>query len=63
MKRRDLLKLLADAAREAGMELELHEGAKHTRVTMGDRRSVVPRHTEVNETTAKAILKQMGVER
>jgi hypothetical protein len=57
------MKLLTDAARETGVELEQREGAKHTRVTIGDRRSVIPRHTEINETTAKAILKQMGVER
>ncbi len=41
----------------------LTEGGSHTKVVMGNQRTVVPRHNEVNEMTAKAILKQMGVTR
>lgn len=62
VKRRDLMKRLAHAAREQHPELVTREGANHTRVEIGDRRSVVPRHTEINEITANAILEQMGVD-
>lgn len=37
------------------------EGGNHTKVVIGDARTVMPRHNEINEETAKAILKQMGV--
>ncbi|MGL5859591.1 MAG: type II toxin-antitoxin system HicA family toxin [Angustibacter sp.] len=63
MKRRDLMKQLAKQAKAEGVELEVAEGGNHTRVKIGDRRSTVPRHSEVNELTAKAILRQMGVGR
>lgn len=63
VKRRDLLRLLRDEARRQGVELLVREGGNHTRVAIGDRRSVVPRHAEINEITAKAVLKQMGVRR
>lgn len=32
------------------------EGASHTKVKIGDRQNVVPRHNEVNEITAKKII-------
>lgn len=41
----------------------LVEGAKHTKVVIGEARTVVPRHSEINERTARAILRQMGVQR
>lgn len=63
MKRGDLMKRLADAAKAAGLPMEVTEGGNHTKVSIGDRRTVVPRHGEVNEVTARAILKQMGVDR
>jgi mRNA interferase HicA len=36
------------------------EGGSHTKVQIGDRQSVVARHAEINEITAKAIIKQMS---
>lgn len=60
MKRRDLLKKIARIAKDAGEELESREGANHTVFKFGDKQTVVPRHSEVNEITAKAILKQLG---
>jgi hypothetical protein len=36
-------------------------GGQHTKVVVGDRRTVVSHHNEVNEITAKQILKQVGV--
>lgn len=63
MKRRDLLRRLAEAAEAEGEILQIAEGSGHSKVTIGTRRSVVPRHNEINEITARAILKQMGVDR
>jgi len=55
------MKRLADHAKAEGLPMELAEGGNHTRVTIGNRKTVVARHNEINEITAKAILKQMGV--
>lgn len=60
MKRKDLLKRIADHARAVDLEMTITEGGSHTKVVVGDRKTVVPRHNEVNEITAKAILKQIG---
>lgn len=57
------MKRLAETAKAEGAELEITEGGSHTKVKIGDRQSVVPRHSEVNEITTKAILKQMGADR
>ena len=61
MKRRELMSRIRDHARRNGLDVEIVEGARHTKVTVGDRRTVVPRHSEINEVTARAILKQMGI--
>ena len=63
MKRRDLLKALRAQAKASGLHNREEEGANHTKVWIGDEQTVVPRHTEINEITAKAILKHMGVKR
>ncbi|CAM4190788.1 hypothetical protein [Janibacter anophelis] len=63
MKRRELLKALRAEAQRVGLRLEIREGGSHTKVSIGERSSVVPRHSEINEMTALAILKQMGVRR
>ncbi|MDR2892374.1 MAG: type II toxin-antitoxin system HicA family toxin [Deltaproteobacteria bacterium] len=57
MKRKDILKKLA----EAGFTFK--EGDDHTKVydKNGVFRSVVGRHTEIPEWTARAIAKQTGV--
>ncbi|OMQ14498.1 hypothetical protein A7K94_0216200 [Modestobacter sp. VKM Ac-2676] len=59
MKRRGLLKRLHELANARGLTMETVEGASHTKVRIGDLQTVVPRHAEINEITAKAILKQM----
>lgn len=51
---------IAGHAKANGLEVVLTEGGQHTKVVVGDRRTVVPRHSEVNEITAKKILKQIG---
>lgn len=56
------MKRLAETAAKKGLPLETKEGALHTKVTIGDRTSVVPRHNEINEITARSILKQMGAD-
>lgn len=55
------MSVLAQHARGQHQDLVLTEGGRHTKVQIGDRRPVVPRHTEINERTARAILQQMGV--
>jgi hypothetical protein len=59
MKRRELMKRLAQIARAQGLEMRLTEGANHTKVVIGNRIDVVPRHTEINEMTAKAIIRKL----
>ncbi|PPG01622.1 hypothetical protein C5E06_16870 [Pseudoclavibacter sp. RFBI5] len=63
MKRLDLIRRLRRHAAEQRLEMVLTEGASHTKVVIGGARAVVPRHSEINERTARAILRQMGIER
>lgn len=56
MKRRDLLRRLRLLAENQGVELRLVEGGRHTKIFMGDRQSVEPRHLEINEITARKII-------
>jgi mRNA interferase HicA len=60
MKRKDLVRRITEHAKANGLDVTFTEGGSHTKVTVGDRRTVVPRHSEVNEITARAILKQIG---
>jgi len=55
MKRRDLERYL----RAHGWTLARH-GGKHDVWSRGERELVVPRHAEINEYTAKAILREAG---
>jgi mRNA interferase HicA len=55
MKRRDLEKRL----RFFGWRL-VRNGSRHDVWSDGEREIVVPRHNEINEYTAKAILKEAG---
>jgi mRNA interferase HicA len=59
MKKRDLIKRLRAIAKAANTDLELvREGANHEVWTIGDERLVIPRHREINEYTAKGIIKK-----
>ncbi|RCK68280.1 type II toxin-antitoxin system HicA family toxin [Desertihabitans brevis] len=60
MKRRDLMKQIAKHAKANGLDVTTREGGSHTVVTVGENSTTVPRHNEINEMTAKAILKQIG---
>ena len=57
MKRRDLVKLLS----QAGFKLARDDGDHSIYKKTGSRSVQVPRHRELNELTAKAILKAAGV--
>ncbi|MCG8150317.1 hypothetical protein GUY44_07490 [Pimelobacter simplex] len=59
MKRTDLMKRLRKIAKSQGETVEIREGGSHTVVKIGSRQTTVPRHNEVNEITAKAIIKHM----
>ncbi len=56
MKRRDLVKKLEDA----GFEFYVH-GGNHDTYKRGQDTEQVPRHKEINEVTAKKILKKWGL--
>lgn len=54
MKRKDLIGLLS----EKGAVFK--EGAKHTKVYLNGKQTTMPRHTEIKENVAKAIIKQLN---
>lgn len=54
------MKRIAKLAKEQGVEVSTTEGGKHTIVTVGQRRTTVPRHSEINELTARGILKYLA---
>ena len=57
MKRRDLIKILE----KNGWKLK-REGANHTVYTKDGNIEMVPRHREINEKLAKAIIKKWGLQ-
>ena len=63
MKRRDLLGRIAKAAAGVSVEFGLvREGGKHSVYQCGAQRFTVPRHAEVNEITARGILRHLESE-
>jgi len=56
VKRRDLIKKLEDA----GFKFE-RDGSEHDVYRRGSDEETVPRHREINEITAKRILKRWGL--
>lgn len=58
MKRNDLMKQLAKEASQQGVEMTTREGGNHTVVILGKIRLIVPRHREINELTARGIIKE-----
>lgn len=56
MKRKDLIKRF----QRKGWWID-REGGKHTVMTNGEDYEMVPRHTEINEELAKAIIKRRGL--
>ncbi|MBB6333657.1 hypothetical protein [Schaalia hyovaginalis] len=62
MKRVDLMKRLATIAKQRGEELIVVEGGSHTKVRIGQAITMVPRHREISEGTARGIIKKMEEE-
>lgn len=63
MKRRDLLRKIAAASADAGADFgEVREGGNHTVYRCGSESVIVPRHNEINEITAKSIMKNLEAE-
>ena len=58
MKRKELIRRLE----EAGFVLERH-GGEHDIYRRGEDAEAVPRHREINEQTARAILRKWGLKR
>ncbi len=59
MKRGELIKRINKIAKANGETAIYTEGGRHTHVQIGERRSTIPRHSEVNELTARGILKYL----
>jgi mRNA interferase HicA len=58
VKRRLLIKTLRSLAKEADVDFTLlRNGANHDIYLLGSAKVVVPRHTEINELTARGIIK------
>lgn len=56
MKQRDLIKLF-----EKNGWYKIREGANHIVYTNGEKSEPIPRHKELNELLAKAIIKRQGL--
>ena len=57
MKRKDLIKKIRDAG------YTIKEGGDHSKVYRGEAMlTEVPRHREINELTARAIMKKLGLQ-
>lgn len=60
MKRNDLARLIAAAARERGIRWEfIREGGDHEIWALGGQPVAIPRHREVDELTSVGILKKL----
>lgn len=59
MKRRDLIIKLQTIAKDRGLEYFEEEGGNHTKVYVGRAQTVVARHSEINEITARNIIKHV----
>jgi len=53
------MKTLRKIAKESGETLQVTEGGSHTKVVIGERKSTVPRPSEINEYTAQGIFSTM----
>jgi hypothetical protein len=57
MKRRELLKLIREAAKLRGIYVTHREGGSHTVLTVGSSRVSVPRHREITSGTLRIIVR------
>lgn len=51
------MKTLATIAKENGHTLTIKEGGNHTKVSFGEWKQVIPRHNEISEKLARAIIR------
>ncbi len=58
MKRSQVIKRLREAARAAGLDMEVVELTRHTGIIVGGHRSTLGRHSEVDEITVVKFFKQ-----
>jgi mRNA interferase HicA len=59
VKKRDVIKRLRAIANAANMDLQfVREGSNHEVWAIGSERLVIPRHREINEHTARGIIKR-----
>jgi len=62
LKRTDLVRRIAKAAAARGIEFVLvREGGGHSIYRYGSQNVVIPRHREINEMTARGILRDVGL--
>ena len=59
MKHGELIRRINKIAKTKGLSARYSEGGSHTSLDLGDKHTTIPRHAEVNERTAKAILKYL----
>lgn len=60
MKRRDVIRRITEIAASRSLTVRLVEGGNHTVVIVnGARITTIPRHSEINELTAKSIIRQV----
>jgi hypothetical protein len=57
VKRKKLEKRIREIADQRGLPIAFKEGGNHTRVQIGDDVTFIPRHREIDEHLARAILK------
>lgn len=57
MKRKELERRIARIAKDNSLEAIWTEGGNHSKVTVGKACTTVPRHGEINELTAKGIIR------
>jgi mRNA interferase HicA len=62
MKQSELLRRIARAARSAGVSFSfVRHGGKHDVYSFGGQQVFIPRHADVNEMTARSILRDLGI--
>lgn len=62
MKRTAVLKKLKDEAKRQGVTFEVVEQTRHTGVIVGSTRSLLKRHREIDDTTARKFFDQFASE-
>ena len=63
MKRVDLLRMISRAAMEAGFPwVMVREGGNHSIFTLRDTAVQIPRHRDIDELTARAVMKHLEKE-